>query len=192
MDPDGAWIDNGDGTYTAEEGDTLYKLYGEDWCKYSNFNRDPRTLKVGEIVGRKRDKKEVPLAPSFVDIDENIKRAKSMSSIDFYNAVRNKGEWDYKQYGQAFEDFGNFNFGATGAVLFPDGILKRGAGWAQSRAGTSKKEWGTWFLFSPYGDDPRDQVQIQNGIDYYNKRYNPKPVFNTPQEKCLWLYYQHH
>lgn len=25
------WTDNEDGTFTAEEGDTLYGLYGDDW-----------------------------------------------------------------------------------------------------------------------------------------------------------------
>ena len=33
VDPTGMWIDNDDGTYTAEKGDTLYSLYGEDWQK---------------------------------------------------------------------------------------------------------------------------------------------------------------
>ena len=164
------WIDNEDGTYTAEEGDTLYGLYGDDWQKYSNFNRDPCTLQIGETVGNKESVDDIPIAPSFVDIDANIETAKSMNVIEFYNAVRNNGDWDYKQYGKAYEKFGNFNFGVTGSVLFPSQILKRGAGWAQSRAGTSKKEWGKWFLLPPYGDDPRDQEQIQKGIEYYERK----------------------
>ena len=47
------WIDNEDGTYTAEEGDTLYGLYGDDWQSKSGFTRDPTSLQVGEIVGNK-------------------------------------------------------------------------------------------------------------------------------------------
>ncbi|MDD7724341.1 MAG: RHS repeat-associated core domain-containing protein, partial [Bacteroidales bacterium] len=54
-DPDGCWIDNGNGSYTAEFGDTLYGLYGKDWQQKSGFNRDPRTLQVGETVGQKRE-----------------------------------------------------------------------------------------------------------------------------------------
>ena len=192
IDPTGKWIDNENGTFTAEKEDTLWGLYGSDWKKYSNFDRDPRTLQVGETVGTNSANEDIPIAPSFVNLDENIKRASSMSPVEFYNAVRNKGEWDYKQYGQAYEDFGNFNFGATGAAIFPAQILKRGAGWAQSKAGTSKKEWGKWFLSSPYGDDPRDQVQIQKGIDYYKKKYEPKPHFDNPQEEMLWNYHKHH
>ena len=47
------WHDNEDGTFTAESGDTLWGLYGEDWQGKSGFSRAPRTLQVGETVGRK-------------------------------------------------------------------------------------------------------------------------------------------
>ena len=53
VDPMGRWINNGDGTYTAEKGDTLYGLYGDDWKEKSGFDRDPRTLQPGEIVGKR-------------------------------------------------------------------------------------------------------------------------------------------
>ncbi len=46
------WIDNEDGTFTAEEDDTLFGLYGDDWQSKSGFTRDPRTLQVGESVGK--------------------------------------------------------------------------------------------------------------------------------------------
>ena len=82
--------------------------------------------------------------------------------------------------------------GRVASVIFPAQILKRGAGWAQSKAGTSQKKWGKWFLFSPYGDDPRDQIQIQKGIDYYKKSMIQKPIFKSPQEKMLWIYHNHH
>ena len=52
-DPTGMWIDNDDGTYTAEKGDTLYSLYGEDWQKKSGFTREPKTLQIGESIGQK-------------------------------------------------------------------------------------------------------------------------------------------
>ena len=53
IDPTGQWIDNEDGTFTAEAGDTLYDLFGENWQEKSGFTRDPRTLQVGETVGKK-------------------------------------------------------------------------------------------------------------------------------------------
>ena len=57
-DPTGMWVDNEDGTYTAEEGDTLHGLYGDDWQEKSGFTRDPTTLQVGETVGAKNTSKQ--------------------------------------------------------------------------------------------------------------------------------------
>ena len=47
------WIDNGDGTFTALEGATLWGLYGADWQEKSGFEGDPTTLQVGDTVGKK-------------------------------------------------------------------------------------------------------------------------------------------
>jgi RHS repeat-associated protein len=93
----------------------------------------------------------------------------------FYNQVRNKGPWDYKQQGRQYQDFGNFNFGATGLAtgLFGETMLLQEAGRAQVKAGTSKPEWGYPPSLRhprgqpPYGDDPADQQQIKNGFAYY-------------------------
>lgn len=85
----------------------------------------------------------------------------------FYQKVRNKGPWDYKQFDPYWAEFGNFNFGAAGyAVGILSGILLVGAGWAQKRAGTSRPEWGIWYKDAPYGDDPTDQYWIREGIKY--------------------------
>jgi len=51
-DPNGMWIDNEDGTFTAEKGDTLYGLQqetGRDWTS-SNYKEDPRKLQIGQTV----------------------------------------------------------------------------------------------------------------------------------------------
>ncbi|MEQ4532454.1 MAG: polymorphic toxin type 44 domain-containing protein [Mixta sp.] len=88
----------------------------------------------------------------------------------FYQKVRSHGPWDYKQQNPALVNFGNFNYGATGtAAGIPFNILLMGGGFAQSRAGTSQKEWGHWYQHPPYGDDPKDQYWIQQGIDYANQ-----------------------
>lgn len=55
---------------------------------------------------------------------------------------------------------------AAAGTGIPANILLMGAGWAQSRAGTSKPEWGHWFGDAPYGDDPGDQRAIREGIEY--------------------------
>ncbi len=78
------------------------------------------------------------------------------------------GLWDYKQQGRQYEDFGNFNFGATGAALgLSNYVLLRGAGIAQIMAGTSAPEWSFWGF--SHGDDPEDQLQIRAGINFYFK-----------------------
>lgn len=85
----------------------------------------------------------------------------------FYQKVRNKGPWDYKQFDPYWAAFGNFNFGAAGyAAGIPAEILLMGAGWAQSRARTSRPEWGKWYKDAPYGDDRQDQYWIKEGIKY--------------------------
>ena len=51
IDPTGCWIDNNDGTYTAEKGDTLWGLYGKDWKSKSGYKGDPTKLQIGAVVG---------------------------------------------------------------------------------------------------------------------------------------------
>ncbi|MFO0107188.1 MAG: RHS repeat-associated core domain-containing protein, partial [Burkholderiales bacterium] len=99
-------------------------------------------------------------------LDRNIKEAYFMGLIPFYSNVRNKGPWDYKQQGSQYQDFGNFNYGATGYSAGLSAILLPAAGWAQSRAGTSKPAWGSWYGKAPYGDDPADQEMILAGMRY--------------------------
>ena len=87
----------------------------------------------------------------------------------FYYKVRNHGPWDYKQQDHAWEDYGNFHYGAVGrAGQLPTQILLRAAGFAQRNAGTqsTKVDWGKWYWRPPYGDDPTDQYWIEQGIEY--------------------------
>jgi len=52
VDPTGLWINNGDGTFTAEEGDTLWGLSmetGKDW-RDSDYTGDPKKLQIGQVV----------------------------------------------------------------------------------------------------------------------------------------------
>lgn len=88
----------------------------------------------------------------------------------FRSQVQNKGPWDYKQYNRGYQDFGNYNYGRTGAAmgLATDFLLGQ-AGRAQQAAGTSRPEWGEpGFLgfggTGSNGDDPRDQEMIRRGI----------------------------
>lgn len=108
-----------------------------------------------------------PPSPPGVNIFANMNEAKKHGIYWFYTQVRNKGPWDYKQKGRQYQDFGNFNYGATGrAAGFSLETLLRAAGAAQIKAGTSKKEWGTPSGGPPYGDDPADQELIRRGYEY--------------------------
>ena len=86
-DPTGMWIDNEDGTYTAEPGDTLYDLYGDDWQNKSGFSRDPRTLQIGETVGRKREniKSDSP------STNVNNSQSQNIELWDFYAGKSDDG-----------------------------------------------------------------------------------------------------
>jgi len=85
----------------------------------------------------------------------------------FYSQVQNKGPWDYKQIGPVFEDFGNFNYGATGtAMSIPLNILERAAGAANQMADRNRGYLGEPWSGPPYGDDPQDQTEIQRGSQY--------------------------
>lgn len=124
------------------------------------------------------DSYDIHPSPKDVSIEQNMKEASEKAGFfagptDYYwfmEQVRNKGPWDYKQRGREFQNFGNYNYGATGyAAGIPENILLRAAGWAQTRAGTSDKNWGSYWFKQPYGDDPEDQHWIKKGIEYAKK-----------------------
>lgn len=56
------------------------------------------------------------------------------------------------------------HYGTVGRYLFPKSILKASAGLYQIYSGTAKPSW-----FSSYFDDPKDQSQIQEGIDLHSQ-----------------------
>jgi hypothetical protein len=88
-DPDGMWTDNEDGTFTAEQGDTLWDLYGTDWQEKSSFNRDPKTLQVGETVGKKNPTNEsidTNIASSLISDTLTIPNTPANSSSDQQNS----------------------------------------------------------------------------------------------------------
>jgi len=104
--------------------------------------------------------------PPKVSTDQNMDEAKaSWNPLWFYNQVRNKGPWDYKQKDAKYQNFGNFNYGAVGTAFgLPEQVLLRGAGWAQGQSGNDGS--GKWWGDAPHGDDPADQDMIKKGIEY--------------------------
>lgn len=215
IDPDGMWPESihldmfGNVLGNYNDGDNSVYLH-ENAKNYKNYKRnyDPKKNraaggeKIGELGGTINiDKIYANL------ISMNISEAKDLSPTDFYDHVKGKGVWDYKNrentiYGLVNDlkdntnftfqgskmdaaDIGNHHFGIMGkAAGFNDVTLLQMAGWAQMKAGTSLPEWQksktvnypgmgvsvpTRVYLPPYGDDPRDQILIKNGINYYKR-----------------------
>jgi hypothetical protein len=156
--------------------------------------------------GKNQEKKPscppVPVAPPDVSINENIRTAQRHRPVGpytmnveaqwFNNQVKAGGPWDYKKYDKSYnpktqnskyEDFGNFNYGATGAAIgFTSGQLERMAGRVQdpNAPGTGGKpaslydslqgKGGEW----PFGDQYTDNAQIKAGVEYYIRKFVKK------------------
>lgn len=86
-----------------------------------------------------------------------------MSGMEFFEAVKTGGEWDYKQLDPKYENFGNFNFGATCGSLAAF-LCRPGAGAYQVYSGTS--QWSYWRSFF---DATHDQFWIGRGQQYYER-----------------------
>jgi len=157
------------GRWTAKD---PIKFSGGDANLYGYTFSDPINLIDPE--GLAGQCPHVPAAPPGVSVDKNISQAAqhrpaTLSEYQWFkNQVGPKQPQDYKRVGSAYEAFGNFNYGATGAAMgIPDQALLRAAGYFQpSKA--SLPYFGHWWGGAPYGDDPADQLWIQQGIEYYN------------------------
>ncbi|HWA11770.1 MAG TPA: RHS repeat-associated core domain-containing protein [Burkholderiales bacterium] len=148
-----AYVNSSPMLYTDPRG-----LHAYPWKAGPNFNPNPCPCP------------QVPSSPPGASCPANIQQATNnqWNPSWLYSQVQNKGPWDYKQQGSQYQDFGNFNYGATAAASnIPASIIYRGAGWAQGAANTSSPQWGTWWGSYPYGDDPADQYWIAQGIQYY-------------------------
>ena len=119
-DPTGMWVNNEDGTFTAEEGDTLYGLYRENWQGKSGFTRDPRTLQVGETVGRKIEN-TTPLSPISIpgtmsDSSHETPFFSNHSAFDSYESSDGADAF-YAGAGANFDiKNGNFNLNAKTGI----------------------------------------------------------------------------
>lgn len=137
-----------------------------------------RSLFPNALDAQKFDNLIPKFIPPGIDMLAMLNEAKHMSPKEFYDAVRNRGKWDFKQIGPErgkYCEFGNFSYGLTsrafGRGVIPGEVFLRGAGWAQDRAGTSKPEWGSWFSGTgTYGDAPDDQQWISSGMFIFDNR----------------------
>lgn len=129
---------------------------------------------------------DVPKHPDDADPEKNIQDAENHGYRWWYNTVsQGHGPWDYKYYQNVshpeFDDFGNFNYGATGAAVgIPLDLLLRGAGWAKLRLlGPSDPFGRPWDRSGNYGNQPEKNQQIINGYNWY-KNCGPHYQSNGP------------
>jgi len=114
----------------------------------------------------------IPNHPWYASVDVNILESKVEGYKFQFFMVLPHMPWDYKRQGP-YDDFGNFNFGATGAALgYPDEVLLRGAGASKVMERRVRRQPDPPDLGSPFGDPPygneRDkQEMIRRGIEYY-------------------------
>jgi hypothetical protein len=151
-----------------------------------NYDCTPQQVRlpVFALAPSKAGCPAVPTHPSGANVNQNMAKAKiqgifnPLAPLWFYNQVNYGGPMDYKTQGAQYEDFGNFNYGATGTAAYaPAFTLLRAAGWAQ-RGHPSSPQFGgnpgslpsmvlnPFGGTAPYGDDPHDQQMIQQGIQY--------------------------
>jgi hypothetical protein len=91
---------------------------------------------------------------------------------DLWFAHKAVTDWNYKagKGGLKYEDFGNFNYGATGAASgYSLKTLQIMAGVVQKVGGAYDPAYGNPWSGFPYGDDPDDQNWIWHGWRYYWK-----------------------
>ncbi len=165
---------------------TSSTLVGVDSREREEINRALRN-KGAKLRRERLDSESLtstpPKTPPGVDIDANIDEALKNKGNNrwFYRQVDDNGPWDYKRQGDEFEDFGNFNYGATGAALgYTEATLLRMAGWNHARNNTRRPQHGVAASLpgayvgiggmAPFGDDPKDQYWIRQGYRYYQER----------------------
>jgi len=128
--------------------------------------------------------------------------------FDYFSRVNQGGVWDYKNrlHNDAYEGFGNFNYGATAAAAgYPTGMILRMAGVAQM-GGTAGQNVLAWVLSRlhgtpyrpigyypglaqgqpPYSDDPEGQAMIRLGIDFFQSYTELNPL---PPDPPSWAAY---
>lgn len=136
-------------------------------------------LRVGLVISgatqaAKKNCPPVPQQPKGADVDANIRATEATYNADptgsgaklwWANQVKGGGVWDYKLQTPdqlTYDDFGNFNYGATGAVFnFSFDTLKNGAVAARLLRNplTQLEKYG-------FGNDPHKNDMIRQGMQY--------------------------
>ncbi|HMW72473.1 MAG TPA: RHS repeat-associated core domain-containing protein, partial [Cellvibrionaceae bacterium] len=155
------------------------------------FNDDNHARQFGHPLTLKRFEPIIQAAN--INLAANMEKASKMSFIEWVDAVRTGGDWDYKNNKNVIDagispslrdEFGNFHFGMTAAARgYSLGFTLTGAGSYQTFFQGSKSAGG-WNPFAAaypnavadimsthgfrFGDNPGDSMAIRNGWRYYN------------------------
>ncbi|MCD3195720.1 bacteriocin [Clostridium botulinum C] len=170
----------GEGTYNAVKAFQRAKGLNTDGIVGPDTMRAINNSKGSNIPDITQKLNNLMIRYEYMYMD--IKNASGLERLGhFYNLVKNGSAidlknqgWNSKKYiynGEVIDNDapGNIAYGYLGKAFgFSDELLLRAAGYAQQKAGTSKPEWGKPWGSPPYGDDPRDQARIKQGIKVYN------------------------
>lgn len=116
----------------------------------------------------------LPKHPWWVSVDLNIMETLELGPAFQFVMVLPNAPWDYKKsYGDAYDNLGNFNFGATGAALgYSEEELLFGAGALKTlerRVNHLPPLPYSPSGLTPYGNQNEKQQQIKRGIEYFRK-----------------------
>lgn len=128
----------------------------------------------------------IPASPPGTSIDANIKQAReAFDPLWFVSMVAKNKPWDYKTKDKKYENFGNFNYGATALAFgFKEEWALRAAGFYHIHTNVAQKlrsqgellksilAYGASLQGPPYGDDAKDQAMIKYGFQYYKEVYS--------------------
>jgi RHS repeat-associated protein len=157
------YFDPGTGRFVSED---PIRFGGDGPDFYAYVNNDPTDFT--DPLGLCCD---VPAHPLDVSPEYNMAQSQANGYRWWFNTVGQwGGPWDYKNWGgqkhPEWDDFGNFNAGATACALhIPLWITLRGAGWAKQRRTPNDPDgswWGTW----PYGNDAHKQDEVMAGWNW--------------------------
>ena len=152
--------------------------------KYAQSRGFARTKKASNSSGLDACDVPGPIPVNPADVQANVRETKRQfariphekptgrpnPTTWFINQVKTGGPWDYKRGDPTYQDYGNWHFGIVAkAAGFSDRTTLTGAGLAHRRDNRGRYDpTGTPFILAPYWDDPRDQVMIARGINYFN------------------------
>jgi len=130
--------------------------------------RLPDSRTVAENVNQMRSRAEELLSNPFT-----AEGAYAVLISEWMTKVAPGGGWDYKLMQGGTDEMGNFNYGATGSLLLPAGLLVRIGGSDQivqhlidAERHPYSGDWGTPLDPLPrVGDDPDDTKAILAGAD---------------------------